>query len=228
MLAEGQPALEKETPLPLGDPAMLSWNPFLTPSAEPGGEEKSRPRPVQGRVVLLTSTVNKDWNTWALSPSFLPMMQQVLLHAISGRLGQQSVVVGDRLEDFLPLGDAGLDVKIFTPDNRPDQFTKIADHEEISVLHWNDTDISGIYCAVVGRHPREHLFAVNVPAASEGQQESESDLRLSRSERDAGGLPRLHSSHHDHRRRLFPRAVGRQPMATSTLAASAPRSHDGC
>jgi len=39
-----------------------------------------------------------------------------------------------------------------------------------------DTDISGVYRATVGAHPREHLLAVNVPMAADRQQRSESDL----------------------------------------------------
>ncbi len=44
------------------------------------------------------------------------------------------------------------------------------------MLRWTDTDISGIYSVVIGSHPRQHLFAVNVPALNEAQQLSESDL----------------------------------------------------
>lgn len=44
------------------------------------------------------------------------------------------------------------------------------------MVRWTDTDISGVYRVVVGQHPRQHLFAVNVPAINEAQQLSESDL----------------------------------------------------
>src|SRR5262249_34698831 len=47
---------------------------------------------------------------------------------------------------------------------------------ESGVLRWTDTDISGIYSVVIGQHPQQHLFAVNVPALNEAQQLSESDL----------------------------------------------------
>src|SRR5262249_6054310 len=47
---------------------------------------------------------------------------------------------------------------------------------DVSVLRWSDTDTSGVYRATIGQHPREHLFAVNVPTAADAQQASESDL----------------------------------------------------
>ena len=45
-----------------------------------------------------------------------------------------------------------------------------------SVLRFGDTDVSGIYKVQLGQHPREYLFAVNVPASTEDQQQSESNL----------------------------------------------------
>ncbi|MBI3821426.1 MAG: hypothetical protein HY289_01965 [Planctomycetes bacterium] len=41
-----------------------------------------RPYAKGGRVVLLTSTVNMDWTNWPGSPSFLPMVHELVQHAV--------------------------------------------------------------------------------------------------------------------------------------------------
>lgn len=150
--------------MPANDPAMVEW---------PHG---------RGRVVLLASTVNMDWTSWPVSPSFPAMVQELFHYAIAGRLREQAAVVGDPLEEYLPPGQSGLDVTLHTPDGRTEQ-TRTQERDEAATLRWTDTDVSGIYRASVGVHPREHLFAVNVPAATDTQQASESDLtRTSRDE----------------------------------------------
>jgi hypothetical protein len=143
--------------LPVDDPAVVAW-----------------PR-YRGRVVLVTTTANMDWNTWPISPSFPAFAQELLNYAVAGRLREQGATVGDALEEFFPIGSAGLDVAIHTPDGRTEA-TRTQDRDETVALRWTDTDVSGVYRATVGQHPREYLFAVNVPAATDTQQASESDL----------------------------------------------------
>jgi hypothetical protein len=140
------------------DPAIVEWTRF------------------RGRVVLITTTVNQDWtDEWPKSPSFLPLMQELLRFAVAGRLREQAAVVGDVLEEFLPVGNAGLDAAIYTPDDK-EESTRTQDREEGSVLRWSGTDTSGVYRAVIGRDPHDHLFAVNVPTMTDSQQACESDL----------------------------------------------------
>jgi hypothetical protein len=152
------PVLDGGTkPLPVGDPALVEWSRY------------------RGKVVLLTSTINMDWTTWPISPSFPALMQELLHFAVAGRLREQAVIVGEPLEAYLTDGGAGLDVSLLTPDGR-----KVAGHteaqDETGMLRWAETDLSGVYRAVIGQHPRDYLFAVNVPTATETQQASESDL----------------------------------------------------
>jgi hypothetical protein len=143
--------------LPVGDPALLEW---------------SRHR---GRVVLFTSTLNLDWTSWPLSPSFPAMMQELLHFAVAGRLREQAAVAGEMLEEYLPAGSSGLEVTLHTPEGRSEAARTEAGGE-VGVLRWTDTDTSGIYRAILGQHPQEYLFAVNVPTATASQQASESDL----------------------------------------------------
>src|SRR5262249_6169448 len=129
----------------------------------------------RGRVILFSSTVNMDWTTWPISPSFPALMQELLHVAVAGRLREQGAAVGDVLEEYLPAGTAELDFTLQTPDGRIEN-SRTQSQAEVGVLRWTDTDISGLYRATIGQHPQEHLFAVNVPRADESQQTSESDL----------------------------------------------------
>jgi hypothetical protein len=146
------------------DPAIVEWTRF------------------RGRVVLITTTVNQDWtDEWPKSPSFLPLMQELLRFSVAGRLREQAGVVGEVLEEFLPVGNSGLDVTIHTPDDKAES-TRTQDREEGSVLRWSATDTSGIYRAVIGRDSHDHLFAVNVPTTTDSQQACESDLARANAE----------------------------------------------
>src|SRR5581483_10937836 len=98
-----------------------------------------------------------------------------LQYAVAGRLREQALQVGDILEELLPPGSAGLEVTIHTPDGRSATTTTQAT-EDGATLRFTETDQSGVYRITIGQHPRDHLFAVNVPTANPGQQGSESNL----------------------------------------------------
>src|SRR5207244_3472089 len=99
-----------------------------------------------------------------ISPSYPPLMQELLRFAVSGRLREQSALVGETLEEFLQGGSTGLEVAVTTPDGRTVEARTQA-HEDASLLQFAETDQSGLYRAQIGQHPREYLFAVNVPTA---------------------------------------------------------------
>jgi Aerotolerance regulator N-terminal/von Willebrand factor type A domain len=150
-------APEHGTPLPIGEAALLD-SAYL-----------------RGRVVVFTSTVNMDWNTWPISPSFPAFMQELLRYAVAGRLREHAAVAGETLEAVLQPGNVGLDASIATPDGRIEK-TQTTTQDDLGVLRWTDTEVSGLYRATLGHSPQDYLFAVNVPTATEAQQSSESDL----------------------------------------------------
>jgi hypothetical protein len=125
-------------------------------------------------VVLITTTVNADWNNWPASPSFPPLMHEVLYHAAATRLRERAAEVGEPLELFLPPGTDAAEAAVRTPDGRTE--TARAQPGDDGVLRFGETDVSGIYALSLGQDPHEYLYAVNVPALNETQQQSESDL----------------------------------------------------
>ena len=172
-----------EGPLPINEPALLEWNPPVQI------DEKVKPRTAKdktagavrgiaryrGKVILLTTTVNMDWNTWPGSPSFPAMMQELTRFAVSGRLREQQALVGGILEEVFP-GGAELQGELIGPgDDRPHKITTIPG-DDVSLFRWLDTDQSGLYRLTIGQDPQEYLFAVNVPVTVPDRSGSESDL----------------------------------------------------
>jgi len=175
--------------LPLDDPAILAWNPPLPAAKSDDGAVKNEakagapPAPLarastryRGKVVLVTSTLNMDWNSWPGSPSFGAMMQELTRYAVTGRLREHQSLVGEMLEEFLP-GGAELDVNIFLPGQQHASVqARTQGADDLQLFRWTHTDQSGIYRMLVGQDPHEYLFAVNVPATTPDQRGSESDL----------------------------------------------------
>ena len=96
--------VEWNPPLPLGEAADTASVPSRPESATKGqGQDGPRkhaiPTRYRGKVILLTSTVNMDWNSWPASPSFLAMMNELARFGVAGRLREQAVLVGTGLEE---------------------------------------------------------------------------------------------------------------------------------
>jgi hypothetical protein len=198
-MPEVQPLVKAELDkdLPANDPAVMEWNPPLPRDKEAA---KNAPRRYRGKVILTTSTLNMDWNSWPGSPSFGAMMQELTRLAVSGRLRERSVTVGQMIEEYLSTPEAEVDVAIHAPN--PEAVHRVLTTEkaifegkyrvrdflaapqqqrsqgvgDLSVLRWPQTDLSGIYLLSAGRGNEEIPVAVNVPTGTADQQGTESDL----------------------------------------------------
>ncbi len=175
------------SPPPSG-PAVLEWQPPL-----PGPREEStaaqpplRVPAHRGRVVLVTTTLNADWNRWPPSPAFPAFLQETLFYAAQARLRERALGVGDLIE--LHLTTTGLiEATVELPRDLLEGPVRGDGDDAVrkqltqplgdgSVLRFGETDTSGVYKVRLGQHPQEHLFAVNVPAASADAARSESNL----------------------------------------------------
>jgi hypothetical protein len=184
------PKAESLEGLPVGDPAVIEWQPPAAAFEDraQGGRNRPAGARARGRVVLFTSTVNMDWNSWPASPSFPAFTQELMRYAVAGRLREQALTVGDPIEEFLAPGTSALDVEVATPDGRKESL-RTQSTEDANVLRWADTEVSGLYRAVIGQHPQEHAFAVNVPAATLADEASESDLKRTNREELSRAYP---------------------------------------
>lgn len=188
------PGEKAESAYPHGEPAVVDWQPLLprngdeatgsgdprqgSGSADPRKTRDARRTLARGRVVLFASTANTDWNSWAASPSYPAFMQELVRYASAGRLREQTLTVGDPLEEYLPVTGSA-EYTVHTPDGRK-VTTATVDLQETSVLRFTDnevggTDLSGVYRAV-REDAKELLFAVNPPVATERYNVPESDL----------------------------------------------------
>jgi hypothetical protein len=180
--------------LPIGNAAIIEWNPPLPPPADQQ-EQKGKPGersrtsgPVfyRGKVILITTSVNMDWTSWPGSPSYGALMQELARYAMSGRLREHSATVGAVLEEYLPNPATNLEVNVRLPGSDEEAVvkkTRTRPYGDASVFRFDETAQSGIYRATVGQDPQEYLFAVNVPITTLDQKGSESDLaRLNKNE----------------------------------------------
>jgi hypothetical protein len=182
--------------LPVNDPAILEWNPPLPREKDAKPGNKAMPTRYRGKVILLTSTLNMDWNSWPGSPSFGAMMQELARFAVAGKLRERSLLCGQPIEEYLPTSDE-VDVSLFAPEARqrlsPEQSIqegkyKVRDFSapaqkrrseasaDLNVVRWDKTDLTGIYLLTWGRNSEELAVAVNFPATTSDQRGSESDL----------------------------------------------------
>ncbi len=176
---------KRDDTLPVNAPAIVVWNPPLgrapQPATEKAGQRAERQQlHYRGKVILLTSTVNMDWTSWPGSPSYGAMMHELTRLAVSGRLHEQSQSVGNILETYLP-GGAEFDVKLQTPGKGVAPKTiRTQLIGDVNLFRYprtsaEDTDISGIYTVETNKGT-DVSFAVNVPASSADQKQTERDL----------------------------------------------------
>ncbi len=126
----------------------------------------------RGRVVVFTSTFNRDWTEWPLLPSYLPMANELLKFAATNP-DRHTARAGEPLEEFFPVTAVGLKATVYAPDGGTSDAGILAG-DESGVARFPDTHLSGLY-RVVGPDKLPHLFAVNAADAAPGGG-SEGDL----------------------------------------------------
>ena len=130
-----------------------------------------------GRSILIATSVDDRWGAWPLWPSFLPMMQEVVLYAVTGRSGERQHLVGQPIVSTLRAnaGEAGVLLQ------RPDQTSRpvsIIRTGSLPVAQSNDTELAGMYELQIGGVSNQtELHAVNVdPREGDLRRASQPDL----------------------------------------------------
>jgi len=139
----------------------------------------------QGRVVLVTTTVDKEWNQWPDHPTFLPVLMELTRHVTRRGDGAGDNQVGESIELPLPAAEYEPDALVRTP-NYPNE-------REVSVaavstndggglaIRWEHTDVAGIYQFLLRKREGGEslvLAAVNIdPRESDLSGAEESELR---------------------------------------------------
>jgi hypothetical protein len=130
----------------------------------------------QGRVLLFTSTVDRDWNDLPIRPGFLPLMQQAARHLARSPLREPEPggIVGRPYAIPLGRGDSRLEVRLPSGQSHLYEAGEIAGRDNLVYL---DTEEPGFYRVAVAGSAAGQLrerptaeFVINVDPR-------ESDLR---------------------------------------------------
>ncbi|MBI5761634.1 MAG: BatA domain-containing protein [Planctomycetales bacterium] len=117
----------------------------------------------RGQSVLVTTTVDPRWGNWPISPSFVPVVQELVLFASAGRFSERQRLVGEPLSQAYPTGGADVEVMVTRPDgqSQPGKMFSVTGTAQ-SQFTYDATDRAGVYSVQLG-HPlgRSELFAVN-------------------------------------------------------------------
>jgi hypothetical protein len=135
-----------------GDPAIVEWKRH------------------RGTVVMVATSADTGWTTWPVHQSYVPVMQQIVLRASSGKLSERNIRVGQPFDQSFPAADAGAAVTVVTPKGQP-LAAKLQPAGGVSQFHFEQTELSGRYQVRIGAPlAQESSFAANTDPA-------ESDLK---------------------------------------------------
>ncbi|QDU60028.1 hypothetical protein Pan216_08650 [Planctomycetes bacterium Pan216] len=135
----------------------------------------------RGRVGVVATSADLDWNSWAISPSFLPVMRELAGQLVKGRVSAPESRVGDLLSIALP--ERVFDVSAtLTPPGEGVASEPMRPQEgenDANLLEYDRTGRSGIYRVSLGPPiDQTRLLAVNTwPRESVLERVSSEDLR---------------------------------------------------
>jgi hypothetical protein len=145
-----------------------------------------------GRVVLCTSSADKEWNDWPDHPTYVPMMIEMVRHvARRGSTGSE-VLVGEPIELVVDPAVFAADAVVRTPAYPTELETGVTALPARSgrgvAFRWEHTDSAGVYELILTRREGgtlRRLVAVNVdPRESDLTTTTEEELRTA-----LGGVP---------------------------------------
>ena len=132
----------------------------------PGGDplivEQTRRR---GRVVLVATSADTSWTTLPLSPSYVPLVQEIIAFCLADGAADRNTLVGKPLHEFVAsAGDLNA-VVVRTPDSQRRE-VRLSGSGNQREWTFADTRKNGIYAVrPAASDGEEQLFAVNVDTA---------------------------------------------------------------
>ncbi len=169
VVASGSPVSVTTAGQPLGDPILVEW------ACERGRVILFA---MPGSVASVDPATRAPWTYWPLWGSFLPIINESLKLALSDRLAQRNVLVGQVISGTLPLSSGAPALSVTSPGPHP-KTESVRTIPDADLRRWSfdQTGRSGIYrVGDSGKRPTgaeqsadSKLFAVNLDT-------SESDL----------------------------------------------------
>ena len=115
-----------------------------------------------GKSLLITTAVDQSWGNWAIWPSFLPLMQEIVFHAVAGDGTRNDLLVGEPWQRTLQTRGADVSGTVSRPDGESEP-ARTAPNANLTDFHYDRTDRSGLYQLQLGAPlNRRESFVVNV------------------------------------------------------------------
>ena len=116
-----------------------------------------------GRVILAATSADDRWGTWAIwAPSFVPIMNEMVLHSVSGRWKNRQFSVGDPILTTWPAQLFDMPVAIRSPSGNEVPIA-LKDDGNVLAAAFDQTVKAGVYELSSGSSlNRKELYAVNV------------------------------------------------------------------
>ncbi len=103
----------------------------------------------RGTVIFVATSADTGWTTWPIHKSYLPVMQQIVLRASSGRLTERNIQVGQPYDQSFPETAAAAQATVVTPRGQS-LASKLQPAGGVSRFHYEQTDLSGEYKLRIG------------------------------------------------------------------------------
>ena len=139
----------------------------------------------RGRVLLLTSAIDKEWNDWPDHPTYLPVLMEMVHHIARQSGGGMDGRVGEAIEFTIDPATFEPDLVVRTPAYPAEQevgvTATLSGNGPGLRVTWEQTDISGIYQFLLARRDggeTVRMVPVNVdPRESDLLMAQEDELR---------------------------------------------------
>ena len=140
----------------------------------------------EGKVLLLTTAVGKNWSDLPLHPFYVPLMQNLVLDLASTVIPPRNIQVGQILS-HVATGDLAHRSYVLTPPKGEPIALKVQSQGALSVFSHENTEKPGLYAvAPEGGAPEERVFyAVNADRGESALGRLKSD-ELKKIQRDIG------------------------------------------
>ena len=122
-----------------------------------------------GKVILITTTADRDWTDLPLKTAFLPLLQSLAQHLAGGKRGHldTGIAVGDVKELFLPPSLVGKSLRVTKP-NKQTTEVPIVGEKSRAMATIDENELAGVYRVSVPAGAEKdpgtpQLYAVNPP-----------------------------------------------------------------
>jgi hypothetical protein len=95
-------------------------------------------------TAVVTTSADLDWNRWAISPSYLPIMQTLIRQLAASKLSRTPSIVGEAVVVPLPKPAFDVPTTMVGPDGVQSAL-RVEDQGGVSVVTTPNVDLAGVY-----------------------------------------------------------------------------------